>query len=79
MILPKKHIKLSESFFALGALVLEQIENPKTIDEIWGNINYKRKIISAASSFDNLLLTLDYLFSIGVIKLNKEGEIVKCT
>ncbi len=45
MILPKKHIKLSESLFALGAVVLEQIDNPKTIDEIWDNISQKQQII----------------------------------
>ncbi|ETI87974.1 ABC-three component system middle component 6 [Clostridium butyricum] len=79
MILPKKHIKLSESLFALGALVLEQIDNPKTVDEIWDNISQKQDIISAANNFDNLLLTLDYLFSLGIITLNQKGGITKCT
>lgn len=79
MILPKKHIKLSESLFALGALVLEQIDNPKTVDEIWDNISQKQDIISAANNFDNLLLTLDYLFSLGIITLNQKGGIIKCT
>lgn len=79
MILPKKHIKLSESLFALGALVLEQIDNPKTIDEIWDNISQKQDIISAANNFDNLILTLDYLFSLGIITLNQKGGITKCT
>lgn len=79
MILPKKHIKLSESLFALGALVLEQIDSPKTVDEIWDNISQKQDIISAANNFDNLLLTLDYLFSLGIITLNQKGGITKCT
>ena len=79
MILPKKHIKLSESLFALGALILEQIDVPKTVDEIWDSISQKQDIISAANSFDNLLLTLDYLFSLGIITLNQKGGITKCT
>lgn len=79
MILPKKHIKLSESLFALGALVLEQIDSPKTVDEIWDNISQKQDIISAVNNFDNLLLTLDYLFSLGIITLNQKGGITKCT
>ncbi|ETJ25797.1 hypothetical protein Q604_UNBC17654G0001, partial [human gut metagenome] len=67
------------SLFALGALVLEQIDNPKTVDEIWDNISQKQDIISAANNFDNLLLTLDYLFSLGIITLNQKGGITKCT
>jgi len=43
MIFPKKHIKLSESLFALGALILEQIDNPKTV-EIWDSISQKHSI-----------------------------------
>ncbi len=79
MILPKKHIKLSESLFALGALVIEQIDNPKTVDEIWDNISQKQDVISSANNFDNLILTLDYLFSLGIITLNQKGGITKCT
>lgn len=79
MILPKKHIKLSESLFALGALVLEQIDNTKTVDEIWESISQKQDIISVANNFDSLVLALDYLFSIGIITLDKKGGITKCT
>ncbi|MGL5245722.1 MAG: ABC-three component system middle component 6 [Sarcina sp.] len=77
MILPKKHIKLSESLFALGALVLSSIKDVKTVDEIWSNIS-SQKEYSIKVSFDNYILTLDYLYAIGAIDINAEGRIFKC-
>ncbi len=35
MIMPKKHISLSESFIGLGAFVLQTLSSPLTIDSCW--------------------------------------------
>jgi len=83
MILPQKHIKLSESLFALGGLVINeiQLDEKMTIDELWIKINLKlkkdkRKLISDFT-FDNLILSLDYLYLLGLIEIDKEGRITK--
>lgn len=38
MILPQKHIKLSESLFAVGAIILSLLKNSKDVDELWEEV-----------------------------------------
>ena len=35
MILPKKQLSVSESFFGFGAFLLQQLSKPMTIDDLW--------------------------------------------
>ena len=80
MIMPKKHISLSESFIGLGAFVLQTLSSPLTIDSCWEEIysSYiKTGIISKKHSFDNFVLTLDLLYALNAININERGEIYK--
>ncbi len=79
MILPTKHINFSQSLLGLGAYILSQIQSPKTIDELWETykLDYENKIYLARHSFDNLVMTLIFLYSIGSV-VEKEGVIEKC-
>jgi len=77
MIFPSKHTKLSETLLGLGSFILESIITPKTIDELWlvfSKINNTEKF-PAYHSFDNLILTVDFLYSLGLIDQDKEGKI----
>lgn len=71
-LLPKKHITLEQSYLGFGAHLLLLINNSVTVDELWqqSNVNFVVK-----HSFDDLILTLDYLYSIDIIKINQEGKI----
>lgn len=74
MILPQKHISLSESMYGFGAMVIGLIEGNMTVDELWEK--YKRISESGNSSrhgFDSFILVLDYLFLIGAIDLDDSG------
>ncbi len=76
MIMPKKHISLSESYIGLGAFVLETLSSPLTLDSCWDQIynSYiKTGIISKKHSFDNFILTLDLLYALNAININEEG------
>ena len=80
MILPSKHVRLAESFLGLGGILLQFLNKPLSIDEIWhkySNINNSKKF-PAYHSFDNIILALDYLFLIGAISINEEGKISLC-
>ncbi len=79
MILPTKHINFSQSLLGLGSYVLLQLQSPKSIDELWKKYesDYENKIYSAKHSFDNLIMTLLFLYSIGSV-LEKGGVIKKC-
>lgn len=81
MVFPTKHIKISESLFGLGSFILSVIkQKPENLDGIW---NEYRKInnsydFPANHNFDNLILAVDYLYLIGLIDLNEQGEICLC-
>lgn len=83
MVFPTKHIKISESLFGLGSFVLSIIKNESkaiTIDNIWNE--YAK--LSTKSDFklnpniDQLILVIDYLYLIGAIDSNINGEIYIC-
>lgn len=78
MIMPKKHITLSESFIGFGAIILEILTSPMTLDDCWRKIQkqYVQKgLISAKHSFDSFILTLDLLFTLNTVDINEKGEV----
>ncbi|AYQ57308.1 hypothetical protein MS2017_1625 [Bathymodiolus thermophilus thioautotrophic gill symbiont] len=79
MILPTKHINFSQSLLGLGSYVLSQLRSPKNIDELWEKYeaDYENNIYLAKHSFDNLIMTLLFLYSIGSVS-EKDGVIKKC-
>jgi hypothetical protein len=79
MILPTKHINFSQSLLGLGSYVLSQLQSPKSIDELWEKYkaDYENKIYLARHSFENLIMTLLFLYSIGSIA-EEEGVVKKC-
>lgn len=79
MILPTKHINFSQSLLGLGAYILPLLNSPKTIDELWNTykVDHKNNVYLVKHSFDNLVMTLIFLYSIGIITENN-GVIKKC-
>ncbi len=77
MLLPAKHIKLSESIIGLSGFVLEKLNKPKTVDMLWSELRVavERKEYPAYHPFENLLLSLDFLYSIGVIQLDDNNMV----
>nr|DAL72991.1 MAG TPA: hypothetical protein [Caudoviricetes sp.]DAS48340.1 MAG TPA: hypothetical protein [Caudoviricetes sp.] len=75
MILPKKQLSLNESFFGFGGFLLQQLSEPMTIDELWEYYkdSYTNKKYPVKFSFDQYIMTLDYLFIIGAIKKDEKG------
>ena len=77
MILPKKQIKLSESLFALGAVILSNIKRCTSVDQIWNKVS-SQKDLKVKFTFDSFILTLDYLYTIGSIDIDEKGDIIRC-
>jgi hypothetical protein len=79
MIVPTKHINFSQSLLGFGSYILKKIEVSKSIDDIWKEYqyDYKNNIYLTKHTFDKLLLTITFLYSIGAIE-EKEGGIYKC-
>ncbi|MEG2013616.1 MAG: hypothetical protein RR063_10510 [Anaerovoracaceae bacterium] len=75
MILPKKQLSINESLFGFGAYLLQQLNTPITIDDLWVcyKDSYTNKKYSVKFSFDQFVLALDYLYIIGAIRENERG------
>ncbi|GAB6482696.1 hypothetical protein bcgnr5369_54220 [Bacillus cereus] len=80
MILPQKHVKLSESLFGLGSFLIQFIQKPISIDDLWNEFNKinNTEKFPTYHSFDNFILALDYLYLIGAIDQDDKGGIVRC-
>jgi hypothetical protein len=79
MILPSKHISFSKSLLGYGSYLLKKIGGGKSVDELYqvSQQDYKRGLYPSKQSFDSLLLTLVFLYSIGVIE-EHDGMVVLC-
>jgi len=78
MLLPEKHIKISESLWGLGGILLKLLQKPKTFDELFND--YQKindsKSFPATHSINDFILALDLLYLIGAIIKNEKGELV---
>lgn len=77
MILPKKHILLAESYYGFGGYLLSKLKDPIDIDSLWQlyqqDLEAKRYPVSF--SFDKFVLALDFLYMVGAIVLNSQGDL----
>jgi hypothetical protein len=80
MLMPDKHIKLSESLYGLGGYALGLLSKPLTVDDLWHAISkdIREGTYPAQHSFENLVLAVDALYAIGAIKLRTDGALAKC-
>ena len=83
MIMPSKHIDLSESFVGLGAFIIILLKDNTslTVDDCWKRLceEYINKgKIKRKHSFDNYIITIDMLYSFGAIKFDEKGELFLC-
>lgn len=81
MILPQKHIKLSESYFGFGGFLLQFIDKPIAIDTLWDSFQEVNDTAEFPTyhSFDSFLLTINYLYIIGAINQDARGYIYRET
>lgn len=70
MIMPAKHISFSESFLGFGSYILQNLCEPKSVDELWQmyQLDLQNGLYFAKHSFDNLIMTILFLYSIDAVK-----------
>lgn len=70
MIMPAKHINFSESFLGFGSYLLQNLNEPKSTDELWQvyQQDLQNELYFAKHSFDNLIMTILFLYSIDAVK-----------
>lgn len=82
MILPSKHLRISESLLGLGGYLLKYLKDgPQSIDQLWFKVSKQNNVKKsfAYHGFDNVVLALNYLFIIGAIDINSEGKVFNAT
>lgn len=80
MVFPHKHVRLSESLLGLGSFVLETLDAPKTIDTVWkdySEVNDTARF-PAYHTFEHVVLTVVFLYSIGAIEEDELGKLSRC-
>lgn len=84
MILPEKHIYLSETLYGLGGLILSSFRSSDThltVDELWVKLEKKNKTknLIVDLTFDKFVLSIDFLFLMGALDLKEGGKLNLCT
>lgn len=63
MILPTKHIRLSNSLLNVGVVLLKHIREPRTVTLLWNDT----RSLPEVRTFERFSLALDLLYMLGVI------------
>jgi hypothetical protein len=78
---PAKHVRLNETIIGLGAVVLEQLKRPKTVDGLWNSIRelkQHKKSIPGKVTLEDIIVTADFLYALGAVSINEEGLLSRC-
>ena len=80
MLLPDKHIRIAESLIGVGGYILDALKTSRTIDELWKDFEKinNSDAFPAYHSFENLILSVDFLFSIGAVNEDSQGNLFRC-
>lgn len=66
------------SVYFLGAQVIESLKSFEGLEidffELFREVNKKQRV-----SMQLYLLTIDWLFILGIVKINTQGELIKCS
>ena len=71
MILPTKHVKLQDSLLSSGAILLGRVGKGQTVTLLWE----RTRLLPEMNTFEKFTLSLDLLFTLGLIEI-REGIIV---
>jgi hypothetical protein len=73
MILPDKNIQLRNSLLGWGAKMVKLLNKPRTVSYLWDKLRLETNM-----SFQKYILTLDFLFMLGIVELTTRGvEVAK--
>ena len=72
MILPSKHLSQDRALLTVGARILQNLSQPKTVSAAWEDFprwGDKTRRSTSPLSYDQFVLALDLLFLIGAVEL----------
>ena len=80
MLLPEKHITLAESTLGLGALLIDMLDKPRTLDYLFKQTRGMRETgeINAFHDFDSITIAVLFLYATGIVENTETGAIRRC-
>lgn len=66
MIYPNKTIELKYTLLGVGSLIVTELNTPQTVSSLWERIRTREEI----GTFEKYVLTLDFLYLIGLVKMD---------
>jgi hypothetical protein len=63
VILPTKHLSPRRSLLGVGGLILERLDQPRTITGLWD----RARRVPEVGSFDRFILALDLLYAMNAV------------
>ena len=81
MITPTKGIAPDRCLLAVGAQVLLQLDEPRTVSQAWARLKSWRADQAHTSpvSFEWFVLALDILYSLGAVELDQDVLVARST
>lgn len=67
MILPAKHLPQDRSLAGIGADILAELDDDRTVSELWERVRAARASTASPLSFDWFILALAMLYAISAI------------
>lgn len=64
MILPDKHLPAERSLVSLGAVVLKQLRQPRSVSALWESVRHAPGI----ATFHHFTLAVAFLYTIGAVE-----------
>lgn len=73
MILPTKRLGEDRALLALGAEIIQGLQEPKTVSRLWDELKRSREGNAGGSllTYDWFILSLDLLYTIGTIEVER--------
>jgi hypothetical protein len=73
VILPTKRLGPDRALLAIGAEVVEFLEEPKTVSRVWDELQRSRSEMFGVRTitYDWFVLTLDLLYTLGALELER--------
>ena len=68
MIYPNKTIELKYTLLGVGSLIVTELNTPQTVSSLWERIRTREEI----GTFEKYVLTLDFLYLIGLVKMDND-------
>ena len=67
MILPGKHLAPNRALLGVGAEILAQLDEDRTVSELWVRVRQARGAAAVTLSFDWFVLSLSFLYAVAAV------------